>query len=69
MTFSGTVSVCLHCADKVGVGAKFCGQCGKAEGRREMDANNTALFAEKGLVYKCEGCPRVEHAKLFKQKE
>ena len=68
MAYSGTQSICIHCSEKVGVGAKFCSQCGKAEGRREMDANNTALFAEKGLTYECNGCERVEIAKMFKVK-
>lgn len=66
MAYSGIVQLCIHCGDKVGVGAKFCGQCGKAEGRREMDENNTVLFAEKGLVFNCDGCERLARIKQFK---
>ena len=65
MAYGGIISLCIHCGEKVGVGAKFCGQCGKADGRREMDANNTKLFAEKGLVYHCDGCDRRVRASQF----
>lgn len=50
--------LCLHCGDEKTAAITLCGQCKTPEKRAAMDAENTEIFAARGMKFVCEYCTK-----------